>query len=242
MRPSWPALFVSAITLLAASAHAFVPDRFLYVGNLRQDDAPADGTFSVTFQIFDDPTAGSELFSESVASLVVVDGALIYELGSSPSDPLLDAELGDNELFLQVTVNGTTLEPRVPLRSVPFAIEARHASEAAGLLRFELDQLQAGGRAAGYVVDIGSGCVVTRKSGAGAGVSCTRTASGEFSLNFGTTFSATPICSGVPLESGVFVLPRNPQSATSGVFRIFSFSAGSPIPIDGIAHITCVGD
>lgn len=233
---------IVASAIVAARVHAAVPDTFLYVGNLREDGVPADGNFSVTFQIFDDENAGTKLYEETVASLIVIDGAMIHELGESPSNPLSDAELAGGELFLQVTVNGTQLEPRVPLRSVPFAIEARRASEATGTLETRLGAVEAGARSASYVVDIGSGCTVVRQFGAGSGVSCSRTASGELSLNFGATFTAAPICSGAPLESGVFVLPRNPQTATAGVFRIFSFSAGNPIPIDGIAHITCIGD
>ncbi len=108
------------LALLSSSAALAVPDTFLYVGDLDEDGVPADGNFSVTFQMFDDEEAGTKVFEETVASLVVVDGALVHELGASASDPLDDAELG-GDLYLSVVVNGTVLEPRVPIRSVPFA-------------------------------------------------------------------------------------------------------------------------
>lgn len=112
-----------ASVLLSSAAALAVPETFLYVGDLDEDGAPADGNFSVTFQMFDDETAGTKVFEETVASLVVVDGALVHELGAGASDSLDDAELA-GDLYLAVIVNGTVLEPRVPIRAVPFAANA----------------------------------------------------------------------------------------------------------------------
>jgi hypothetical protein len=111
---------------------AAVPDTFLYVGDLQQDGAPADGNFSVTFQMFNDRLAGTKVFEESVVSLPVVDGVLLHELGTAPSNALDDEELATGELFLSVVVNGTVLEPRVAIRSVPFAARASDSATVAG--------------------------------------------------------------------------------------------------------------
>ncbi len=121
-------IIITTAFLLSSAAFA-IPETFLYVGDLDEDGAPADGNFSVTFQMFDDEAAGSKVFEETVASLVVVDGALVHELGASASDPLDDAELG-GDLYLSVVVNGTVLEPRVPIRAVPFARLASKADDA----------------------------------------------------------------------------------------------------------------
>lgn len=120
-----------AAFLLSSSAALAVPETFLYVGDLDENGAPADGNFSVTFQMFDDEEAGTKVFEETVASLVVVDGALVHELGAGASNPLDDAELA-GDLYLSVVVNGTVLEPRVPIRAVPFARSSADASRLAG--------------------------------------------------------------------------------------------------------------
>jgi len=127
-------MMTTAATLgfLCASGAAAVPDTFLYVGDLQEDGAPADGNFSVTFQMFNDRVAGTKVFEESVVSLPVIDGVLLHELGTAPSNALDDAELAAGELFLSVVVNGTVLEPRVAIRSVPFASKAADAETVAG--------------------------------------------------------------------------------------------------------------
>lgn len=121
-------LTASSLALLCSTGALAVPDTFLYVGDLDEDGAPADGSFSVTFQMFNHPVAGSVVFAETVAALDVTDGVMIHELGSSPSNPLDDAELAAGELYLSVIVNGTALEPRVAIRSVPFATRAEQAA------------------------------------------------------------------------------------------------------------------
>jgi len=125
-------LKIASLGLLFSTAAAAVPDTFMYVGDLAEDGAPADGNFSVTFQMFNDDTAGTVVFAETVASLVIVDGALVHELGTAPNNALDDAELAAGELYLSVIVNGTTLEPRVPIRSVPFASKAGDAESVGG--------------------------------------------------------------------------------------------------------------
>lgn len=115
--------FAPLSLFVLSSAALAVPETFLYVGDLDEDGAPANGTFSVTFQMFDDVAAGTRVFEETVPSLLVVDGALVHELGAAASNPLDDAELA-GDLYLAVVVNGTALEPRVPIRAVPFARDA----------------------------------------------------------------------------------------------------------------------
>ncbi len=122
-----------ALALLCATAASAVPDTFLYVGDLDEDGAPANGAYAVTFQMFDDATAGAVVFAETVASLDVTDGVLVHELGASPSDPLDDAELAAGDLYLSVVVNGTVLEPRVPIRAVPFSARSANAETLGGL-------------------------------------------------------------------------------------------------------------
>lgn len=119
---------VTVVTALPALA---VPDLVTYAARVENDAGPFNGTVSVAFQIFDARTAGVELWSESVASAVVVAGDLVHDLGSV--EALDDALLDRDELFLAVTINGDTLSPRAALRAVPFALRAKQADVAASL-------------------------------------------------------------------------------------------------------------
>ena len=117
------------ITLLVAAvcsapAAAAVPDVVRISATLQQGGAPADGTFTVVVNLFDQPTDGTVLFTQTEPVLVVVDGDLIIDLGTH-IDNLLDASvLEAGPAFLSVVVNGDELTPRLPLRSTAFA---RHA-------------------------------------------------------------------------------------------------------------------
>jgi hypothetical protein len=122
-----------AALLVAVPATASVPDVVTYAGTLRQGNASANGTFSVAFELFDALEDGSRLFSQNEASLPVTAGELVVDLGADPLNPLSDEILSAPALFLAVTVNGETLEPRVPFTSVPYARRAASADDAATL-------------------------------------------------------------------------------------------------------------
>ena len=120
-------IFVATLLALALPAAA-VPEVVTYAADIENDDGPFDGTVSVTFELFAAATTGTALWSETVASAVVLDGQLVHDLGSI--EPL-DADLLQGDaLFLQVTLNGEALSPRSALRSVPFSLRARDADVA----------------------------------------------------------------------------------------------------------------
>lgn len=119
-----------ALMLLSVPAFA-LPEVVTYSARVENDAGPFEGTASIAFQLFDAANAGTELWTESVASIVVVDGDLVHDLGSV--EPLDDAVLERDDLFLAVTINGDTLEPRVALRAVPYALKARDAETLSGL-------------------------------------------------------------------------------------------------------------
>ena len=120
------------VIALVAATHAFagVPDVVTYAGSLRQGAQPANGTFSAVFELFDAATDGNRLFTQAEPSLAVTGGELVVDLGSDPINPLNDDLLASGALFLQITVNGEELGPRVPFTSVPFARRAKIAEEA----------------------------------------------------------------------------------------------------------------
>jgi hypothetical protein len=115
--------------LLSASALA-IPDTLSYVAAVEEDGAAFNGTVSATFALFETASGGSALWDETQTSAVVLQGQLVAELGASAADPLDDRILQRDSLFLQVTIDGETLEPRLPIRAVPFARVAQRALDA----------------------------------------------------------------------------------------------------------------
>jgi hypothetical protein len=122
-------ILASALSLLVAGTAQAVPDVVSYAARVENDAGAFSGTVSATFQLFGAATGGTELWSENAASIVVIGGDLVHDLGSV--EPLDDAIIARDDLFLQVTMNGDVLEPRAALRSVPFALRAKNAQQAA---------------------------------------------------------------------------------------------------------------
>lgn len=108
-----------------------VPTTLTYAGVLTDDGARVEGTHDVLFELFDDDAGGTVQYSEQLNGLVVLDGELIAELGTNNLD---DSVLDLPELWLEITVDGTTLGPRVRLNSVPYALRAEAAFRAAEAL------------------------------------------------------------------------------------------------------------
>lgn len=123
-------LLALVLTSLPLPATASVPRTLTYAGELREEGAPANGTFTVIFDLYDAPTAGTRLFSQMETSLAVTDGELTVELGDDVTNPLLDPVLEGGHLFLAMTVDGRVLSPRTPLTSAPYAIRAATAEDA----------------------------------------------------------------------------------------------------------------
>lgn len=120
-------------TMLAASAATATPETVVWSARVESDAGPFDGTVSLALALFDAETGGVAVHQEAVTSAVVVRGELVHELGADASNPIDDAVLDHPSLFLQVTMNGETLSPRLPIRSVPYALRAEQCSTLEGL-------------------------------------------------------------------------------------------------------------
>jgi len=88
----------------------------------------ADGVYTVTFRIYDDTIAGSELWVEK-PSVQVTDGLFTVLVGSSEAIPEDLFSSGANR-YLGVTVNSEPEMPRIPLNSVAYAYQAQDARAA----------------------------------------------------------------------------------------------------------------
>lgn len=120
------------ILLVAASATAAVPPMISYQGKLMQPSGipVPDGAYSIRFAIYDAPTAGNTLWSETNPSVQVKGGLFATMLGSVVNLP---ANIFDSSSrFFGVKVGGDLeMTPRQQVASVAFAVKAASADTAA---------------------------------------------------------------------------------------------------------------
>ncbi len=123
---------------------ASVPSRVNYQGVLRDAaGAPLTGEFDLTFRLYDAPTGGNEMLFDEHLDVIVERGLFAVEIGggnvSDGAGPgvfldLIDLFTAGSDIWLAVEVEGTLLDPRVPIGASPYAMQAerlegREASE-----------------------------------------------------------------------------------------------------------------
>ena len=120
---------ILCIGLWAGTVQAQVPSVINYQGKLVNEGAPADGTFTITFSLYDEAEGGSALWRET-HSVQVTDGLFHVLLGSSEPLPVTLFG-GSGERFLGLQVGGDSeMAPRFRLTSVPYALKAAAVSDA----------------------------------------------------------------------------------------------------------------
>lgn len=110
--------FAFNLTLIAANVELNHQGRLLDAS-----DTPIDGVVTLTFRIFEVPTGGAPLWSETQPGVTVTDGLFATTLGAiSPlsADVLTPSAMAPNH-WLEVTVNGVVISPRLALGAVPSA-------------------------------------------------------------------------------------------------------------------------
>jgi hypothetical protein len=100
-----------------------------YQGHLLDSggDPVTDGTYSMTFSLWDAPSDGGQLWGPEGQDVDVSDGFFAVILGRT--DPISGSVL-QTATYLEIVVEGETLEPRQQLASVPFALQAEEAANA----------------------------------------------------------------------------------------------------------------
>jgi hypothetical protein len=92
---------------------------------------PRNGTdFNLTFRIFDAPTDGSELWSETQSNVPVANGVFAVQLGAVNPIPASVFQASPTYLEIQVQIGAGAAEvgsPRQPLASSPYAFFAQSA-------------------------------------------------------------------------------------------------------------------
>ncbi len=129
-------LAVVSAALLATSATAqTVPASISFTAKLTDAKGTTmTGPIELKIAIYDAATGGARIWEEDQVSVDVVSGVLVHELGHQPgSEPLDGSVFAGQALYLDVTVNGEVLAPRVPILSVPYAIRSAVAASAEAL-------------------------------------------------------------------------------------------------------------
>ncbi len=123
-----------AALVLGAPAQAAVPATVNLEGVVTSagGGAAADGTYGAAFALYSQATGGTAVWSEANVQITVKSGAFSYVLGSkTPLAPATLATAGD--LYLGMAVGTDPELPRMPLRSVAYALVADTALKATGL-------------------------------------------------------------------------------------------------------------
>lgn len=133
LRNGW--LCLLPILCLAGSALAD-SSTLSYQGVLRDNagESVADGPYPMTFSLWDDATAGTNLWNEAHPGISVLGGAFSVQLGSST--PLGNLFATHDSLWLEVSVDtGSGLvvyNPRVPISASPYSFQAGDADTVDG--------------------------------------------------------------------------------------------------------------
>jgi hypothetical protein len=126
--------FAALVVLIGvATVTADVPQKMNYQGRLTDNlGDPVTTTVSMTFTIYDAETVGESIWSEIHPSVSVVDGLFDVILGEgTPAVPIHDTVFSGDDRWLEITVGGEKITPRVQLITVPYAmrVAAVHSSE-----------------------------------------------------------------------------------------------------------------
>ncbi len=115
------------VVILAGRAAATPPPEFRNGGTLLTStgDPVPDGTYSVTFSIYDALTAGTALWTSGVRQVSVRDGLYSYTLGTAV--PFPDRLFADNtSLWLGIQVGGDPeMVPRLQIISTPYSLVSK---------------------------------------------------------------------------------------------------------------------
>jgi hypothetical protein len=127
------ALLLGALALAAVTPHLAHADdlakNVMFTARLAKDGIPASGPVPIKIALYRDEVAGTSIWSESMTP--TADAGLVsVRLGTQTT---LVGIADGHALFLEVTVDGTLLGPRLPIVSVPYALHAFDAEALGGM-------------------------------------------------------------------------------------------------------------
>jgi hypothetical protein len=136
----------AALALAVSPLAAQTDTTFTYQGTLAESGAPADGSFDLSFLLFDALSGGSQVGSTiDMNGVPVANGLLTVELD-------FEASAFDNTgRWLEIVVEGTTLSPRQAITRAPYSIQTR------GIFVDDNKNVGIGTSTPNYALDVESG-------------------------------------------------------------------------------------
>ena len=125
-------VFALHITLYTLHSYAAVPHLINYQGRLTDaSGTPLNGSYNLTFRIYDAESAGNLLWEETQAGTVIQKGIFSILLGSVTA---LNLPF-DKQYFLEIKVNNEVMSPRQRISASAYAIRAEKAESAEGTIK-----------------------------------------------------------------------------------------------------------
>ena len=111
---------VSFVVIISSLSYGQVPALINYQGRLLDGTNLVSGIYSIAFSIFTN-TAGGSSYYQCSNTIEVVDGLYSTYIGEYPVSGTLTNALKYQPLYLEITIDGTTLSPRERLVAVLFS-------------------------------------------------------------------------------------------------------------------------
>ena len=119
--------FLLSVSCINVPANAAVPHLINYQGRLTDSsNAPLNGSYALTFRIYDAATAGNLLWEENQLSVVISKGLFAVLLGSVTA---LNLPF-DKPYYLEIKVGTEVMTPRQQITSAGYAFRAEQADRA----------------------------------------------------------------------------------------------------------------
>jgi len=127
-------LFLCAIYYPFSVSYAAIPHLINYQGRLTdKDGAPLNGSYELTFRIYDAESAGNLLWQATHTGIVIQKGIFSILLGSANDSGYDFAALAfDKPYFLEIKVGSEVMSPRQRIASSAYAIRAEEAEKLGG--------------------------------------------------------------------------------------------------------------
>lgn len=137
-RMAWKTLAVAVARTAATAAAQGAPTVVGFTARVDNMGVPLTGTHAFVFRLYDAPTSGTLLWTETHSTLTVNNGLVTVDLGLQT--PLNDTVFNGTTRYLDVTVDMTALTPRLSVQSVPYAVRAGTASRLGGLTETDVQR------------------------------------------------------------------------------------------------------
>lgn len=241
-------LITFTCSLVSVSAQSAIPIRVQ--GNVQSNNVALNGTYVITFSIYDVPSGGTVLWQESHPAVSFVNG--IYSVTLGETVPLTGVFVSDtDQRWLSVQIGSDPpFTPRQRIVATPYANYAAVAGDAATLggqpPSFFTAQTQSAVNAGAEALAMIRGIINSNATVAkGSGFSCTSPGTGIYLINLDSAyhFSDLPSVTATPVDadtllavtgnsSSSFTITAKDRSTGAVKAASFHFIAVGPRSVD----------